>query len=395
MKQFFKDKINNILRAQGLKAGIIPVENPENEDQRLAEVQRLGILDRDLSDERRYNSMTQLASYLTGCEHSMINILDSDLQQCKASFGLNMLRKTMMEEMPREITICQYSLTNPNQPLVIENLMEDERTKNFSNLPGAPNFNFYAGSPLISSRGFSIGTLCVLDPSPKSLAHQQVEGLRLLSDQVAEMLEDDTDSSLSKKGEDNQASDQGKLEGQYYSAVSILFADFVGFTKMVETTEPGELLETLNTFFMGFDKIIAKHDVLKVKTIGDCYMCVSGIPKQQKGHAKDICTAAIDMLQFVEGTNIQHEVVGKPPWDLRIGIHSGPVIAGTSGDAFDIWGDAVNIAARMESSGETGKIHISEKTSDYLEGAAKLTPRDKISLKNKGSWSTFFLDELA
>ena len=189
MKKFFKDKINNILRDQGLKAGIVPVENPENEDHRLAEVQRLGVLDRDLSGERRYNSMIQLASYLTGCEHSMINILDADIQQCKASFGFNMLRKTMMEEMPREISICQFSLTNPSQPLVIENLMEDDRTKNFSNLPGAPNFNFYAGSPLISSRGFSIGTLCVLDPSPKSLAHKQVEGLRLLSDQVAGMLE--------------------------------------------------------------------------------------------------------------------------------------------------------------------------------------------------------------
>ncbi|MEC7746317.1 MAG: adenylate/guanylate cyclase domain-containing protein [Candidatus Neomarinimicrobiota bacterium] len=394
MKKFFKDKINNIFRDQGLKAGIVPVENPENEDHRLAEVQRLGVLDRDLSGERRYNSMIQLASYLTGCEHSMINILDADIQQCKASFGLNMLRKTMMEEMPREISICQFSLTNPSQPLVIENLMEDDRTKNFSNLPGAPNFNFYAGSPLISSRGFSIGTLCVLDPSPKSLAHKQVEGLRLLSDQVAGMLENEADSSGSKEGEDNQAEDQGKLEGQYYSAVSILFADFVGFTKMVETTEPGELLETLNTFFMGFDKIIAKHNVLKVKTIGDCYMCVGGIPGQQKTHAHEVCSAARDMLQFVEGTNIQHEVVGRPPWEVRIGIHSGPVIAGTSGDAFDIWGDAVNIAARIESSGETGKIHITEKTADYLEGAAKLTPRGEVSLKNKGGWSTFFLEDL-
>ena len=385
MKKFFRNKLNNIIRNQGLKAGIIPVEIPENEDQRLAEVQRLGILDRDLSGERRYNSMTQVASYLTGCEHSMINILDSNIQQCKASFGLNMVKKTMMEEMPREITVCQFILDNPSQSLVIENLMEDERTKNMSKMPGAPNYNFYAGSPLISSRGFSIGTLCVLDSSPKSLAHQQVDGLRLLSDQVARMLENEADTFGHKEGQDTQIADQGKLEGQYYSAVSILFADFVGFTNMVENTEPGELLETLNTFFMGFDKIIAKHNVLKVKTIGDCYMCVGGIPGQQKTHAYEVCSAAKDMLQFVEGTNIQHDVMGRPSWDLRIGIHSGPVIAGTSGDAFDIWGDAVNIAARIESSGESGKIHITEKTADYLEGAAKLIPRGEVSLKTKGS----------
>ena len=86
---------------------------------------------------------------------------------------------------------------------------------------------------------------------------------------------------------------------------------------------------------------------------------------------------------------------GRPRWELRIGIHSGPVIAGNSGDSFDIWGDAVNIAARMESSGETGKIHITEKTVDYLEGQGKLTPRGDIDLKNIGNWSTFFQEDLS
>ena len=155
------------------------------------------------------------------------------------------------------------------------------------------------------------------------------------------------------------------------------------------------MLETLNTFFSGFEKIIQKNNVLKVKTIGDCFMCVGGIPGQHKSHAYDVCNAAKDMLQFVDGTNIQQEVMGRPRWELRIGIHSGPVIAGNSGDSFDIWGDAVNIAARMESSGETGKIHITEKTADYLEGQGKLTPRGDIDLKNKGTWSTFFLEDLS
>ena len=102
-------------------------------------------------------------------------------------------------------------------------------------------------------------------------------------------------------------------------------------------------------------------------------------------------SAAKDIIQFVEGTNIQHKVIGKPSWDIRIGIHSGPVIAGNSIDSFDIWGDAVNIAARIESAGEKGKIHISKKTSDYLEGSEKLIPRGKVDLKNKGSQETFFL----
>lgn len=392
MKKFLKEKLHDILRKQGIKAGIIPVQNLKNENQRIAEVKRLGILDRDLGKERKYNTLTQVASYLTGCNHSMINILDSNVQQCKVSYGFNTADKILSSEMPREITVCQFSLENPTKPLVIENLLEDSRTKNMSKMPGGFDFQFYAGSPLITSKGFSLGTLCVMDNIPKSLNHQQVEGLRLLSDQIIGMIEDESfDNTI--KNKDNPAKEESsKLDGQYYSAVSILFADFVGFTKMVENTEPGDLLETLNTFFTGFDKIISKQNVLKVKTIGDCYMCVSGIPLQEKTHAIDICTAAIDMLQFVEGMNIQHEVMGKPRWDLRIGIHSGPVIAGTSGNTFDIWGDAVNIASRVESSGEKGKIHISEKTADYLEGKGNLVPRGNVELKGKGSWNTYFFE---
>ena len=394
MKKFLKEKFHSILRNEGLKVGVMPVQNLKNESQRVDEVKRLGILDRDLSSERRYNSLTQVASYLTDCKHSMINILDSNIQHCKVSYGFNIAEKMLTSEMPREITVCQFSLENPSKPLIIENLLEDERTKNMSKMTGSPDFQFYAGYPLITSKGFSLGTLCVLHDSPRSLSHQQVEGLRLLSDQVIGMIESEAVSPKYKDKNDFETGYIDKLDGQYYSAVSILFADFVGFTNMVENTEPGELLETLNTFFMGFDKIISKHNVIKVKTIGDCYMCVSGIPTQQKTHAKEICAAAIDMLQFVEGTNIQYDVVGKPRWDLRIGVHSGSVIAGTSGNAFDIWGDAVNVAARVESSGETGKIHITEKTADYLEGDAKLAPRGEVTLKNKGSWSTFFLEEL-
>ena len=123
-------------------------------------------------------------------------------------------------------------------------------------------------------------------------------------------------------------------------------------------------------------------------------MCVSGIPSQQKNHAFEICSLAIDMLQFVDGINIQHSVLDKPIWNLRIGIHSGPLIAGLSSDSFDVWGDTVNIAARLESSGEEGRIHITEKTADYLGDRGIILPRGEINLKNKGEWKTFFLENI-
>ena len=394
MEQMGKQEFMEMLREEGKKAGIKPVKNLFNEDQRIEEVKRLGILDLNLSSESRYNSMTQVATYLTDCPQSQINILGSDVQQCKASFGFAPEQIEMMEEIPREISICQFGLAKPGQPLIIENVLEDDRTMNWKNMPIDPGFRFYASLPLMSSRGFSIGTLCVFDSSPKNLDHQQIDGLRLLSDQIVHMLERESGSTDSSSTEKEDVEEPSQMRGQYYSVTSILFADFVGFTNLVENSDPGELLETLNTFFSGFDRIISKHNVLKVKTVGDCYMCVSGIPSQQKTHAREVCAAAVDILKFVEGTNIQYEALGKPRWDLRIGVHSGPVIAGTAGNIFDIWGDAVNIASRMESSGESGKIHISEKTKDYLEGYANLSHRGEIELKNKGKWSTFFLEEI-
>ena len=102
MKKFLKEKLHDILRKQGIKAGIIPVQNLKNENQRIAEVKRLGILDRDLGKERKYNTLTQVASYLTGCNHSMINILDSNVQQCKVSYGFNTADKILSSEMPRK-----------------------------------------------------------------------------------------------------------------------------------------------------------------------------------------------------------------------------------------------------------------------------------------------------
>ncbi len=394
MKKFIKQQYLNLMRKQGEKAGIVPVKNPDNEGQRIQELERLGVLEKDLDQDRRFNSLAQVATYLTGCSQCMINILGSTVQQCKANFGMNMMESLLTSEMPREMSVCQYSLAKPSEPLIIENILEDERTRNMQKLAVPPPFRFYAGSPLISSRGYALGTLCVLDPEPKNLEHKQIEGLRILSDQVVTLLETDADTRESPGTAKETGEAETGMSGQYYSSTSILFADIVGFTLKVEKTVPGELLEMLNTIFSGFDRITAKHKVRKVKTIGDCYMCVGGIPSQKPTHARKVCSVAVDMLQFMEGINIQQEALGKERWDLRIGIHTGPVIAGKSGNSFDIWGDTVNIAARMENSGEAGKIHISEKTIDYLDGAGSVTPRGEILLKGKGNWNTYFLEAL-
>ena len=124
-------------------------------------------------------------------------------------------------------------------------------------------------------------------------------------------------------------------------------------------------------------------------------MCVGGVPDGKSTFVNDTCAAALDLISFVEGSNMQNRILGKPDWPVRIGIHTGPLIAGYSAGNFDVWGDAVNIASRLESSGEPGKVHISEATYNFLENSASVTERGQIDLKNKGLMNTFFLERLS
>ena len=392
MNQSTQKQFNDILRQQGLQVGIKPVEDIPSEKSRLDEVERLGVLEKDFSADSDYTSLTQLATITTGTQVGLINILGSNIQRCKIDFGFRADQSAMAQELPREISVCQYSLLMPKEPLIIEDLFLDERTKNFQKLEAYSSLRFYAGSPLVTSKGYSIGTLCVLGTEPKKITHDQIEGLRILADLVVGSIENDFLKKHDNGKKDAPSINQNESMVKYFSTSSILFADFVGFTKLVEKLEAGDLIETLTVFFKGFDRLAQKHNVRKVKTIGDCYMCVSGIPQQEKEHALNMCMFALDMLKFVEGINIQHEVLEKPIWKLRIGIHSGPLIANFQAGAFDVWGDSVNIAARMESSGQAGKVHISEKTADHLDSEFSLSARGEVELKNKGFFQTFFLN---
>ena len=255
------------IHKQCKKMGMIPVSNLPNEDIRLAELNRLGILEKDLNQDPRYSSLTEITAHLMETPLCAINILGSTFQRCKMIYGLSEEEDFEIDE-PRDLSICQFSLSNPHQPLVIENLLEDERTRNKYLHPESSSLRFYTGAPLMSSRGFSLGTLCVVDDKPRSVKHSQIEGLRLLADQIVYLIEnqyEEEQEEISPTAEEKPA----QAVGQYYSAATILFADMVGFTSKVERLDPGELLQTLDTFFQGFDQIVNKHQIHKVKTIGD------------------------------------------------------------------------------------------------------------------------------
>ncbi len=192
----------------------------------------------------------------------------------------------------------------------------------------------------------------------------------------------------------NELKTEGVATPKYFEQVSVLFTDFKSFTKMADVLSPQELVAELNECFMAFDDIITRFALEKIKTIGDSYMCAGGIPSPDPDHLRKIVEAAFEIIHFMEGWNQKRAKQNLSPWELRIGIHVGPVVAGVVGKtkyAYDIWGSTVNIASRMESNGEPGQVNVSENVYEIIKNEYPCTYRGKISAKNIGEIDMYFV----
>jgi class 3 adenylate cyclase len=192
--------------------------------------------------------------------------------------------------------------------------------------------------------------------------------------------------------------EKGSATPVQYESATVLFTDFVGFTSIAETLSPQELLKELDNCFSYFDTVCQKYGLEKLKTIGDSFMCAAGIPIPNKTHAIDAALAAIEIRDFMAQIKELKEMQGLPYWQLRIGMHTGPLIAGVVGEkkfAYDIWGDSVNIASRMESSGTAGQINISKETYNNLKYLFSCEFRGKVKAKNKGEIQMYFLNQIS
>ena len=175
----------------------------------------------------------------------------------------------------------------------------------------------------------------------------------------------------------------------------MLFADFKNFTSIAEKLTPEELVSELDLCFRGFDKIMGKYGMEKIKTIGDAYMCAGGLPDPYQSNPTKVIQAAFEMQNFLEVLKEQRMREGRPFFEARIGIHTGPIIAGVVGEkkfAYDIWGDTVNVAARMESNSDAGKVNISSSTYELVKDSFKCEYRGKISVKNKGEVEMYWVE---
>ena len=259
-----------------------------------------------------------------------------------------------------------------------------------------------------------IGILNFFSPTQLSLSKIHLKTIASLGEQVAGVIHNSSLYKDIKSEKDKSESlllsilppkiatelkNTSKVVPIIYESVTILFTDFVGFTKIAESLLPKQLLIELDGYFTFFDFVCEKYNIEKLKTIGDAYMCAGGLPTANKTHAIDACMTAIEFRDFALrmqelNSSSKDEMM---PWELRIGLHTGAVIGGIVGTtkfAYDVWGDTVNIASRIESSSVPGRINISETTYELVKDFFVCEHRGKVSAKNKGEIHMYFLDRL-
>lgn len=216
----------------------------------------------------------------------------------------------------------------------------------------------------------------------------------------AEKAREDSDRLLSRilpAAVAQELKERGQVEPLFFDSVTVVFTDFVGFTQASEQMLPDELVSELDGCFSQFDQVAARNGLEKLKTIGDAYMCAAGLPEIRETHALDACLAALEFRSFMLQTEQMKRTAGFDSWQIRIGIHSGPVTAGVIGTnkfAYDIWGDTVNTASRMESSSEPGRVNISGDTHDLVKDFFLCEYRGRIQAKGKGEIEMYFLNRL-
>ena len=390
-----------------------------NETDRLAALALYRIM--DTPPEFAFDAVTELAAEICGCPVALISLMDERRQWMKSKYGL----PADYTECPREITVCSATLCS-NDLIYVPDLTTHERYKHLPIVTQEPHIRFYCGMPLINREGHALGTLCVVGFEPHELRPSQREAVRRLSQQAMALLElrrqlIERDALLEElaqaKNAAEQARDQsddllrnilpqkvaeelkasGHVEPRFHEAITILYSDFKEFTLLTETLDPARLLAQLDQNFGRFDDIAKMNRLETIKTIGDAYLCAGGLPETNRTHAIDACLAALQMQAFIRNANRQREKLRLPSWELRIGVNSGSVIAGVVGQrrfTYDIWGNSVNVAQRLEEACEPGRVNVSASTLHHVARLFQTEPRGQVDVKHIGAVDMYFLDRI-
>jgi len=392
---------------------------PDNEIERNEALRSYKIM--HSQPETAFDEISSIAAQICDCPVAYVSFIEDDQFWFKSKYGL----PEEFEGCPREIAFCSVTVCGSDIVLV-PNLAKDEYFKDFSFVLEPPHFAFYCAMPLVTPDGFAIGTICVMDMKPRELNFEQQESLRRLAHQTMAQLEyrrriieldqamhelDNAHSALAKEKAraDNllttilpqtiaqELLDNDKVAPRFFNDATILFADIVGFTIFAEKADPAMLIAMLNSYFSEFDSVMEQFGLEKLKTIGDAYMAVSGVPKSNRLHCQNTCLAALSMQIVADKKKAERQKLRLPFFEFRIGINSGPVIAGLVGRkrfTYDIWGDAVNVAARLEAHSETGRINVSDRVYHQMAPYFEFEGQGSIDVKNKAPMAMYFLNRL-
>jgi class 3 adenylate cyclase len=383
----------------------------------------------DSPQEERFDRIVQLTQLLFQVPIAYISLIDKDRQWFKSKVGIE------ANETSRSVSFCGHAILE-DKAMVVPDALQDYRFAANPMVLGEPFIRFYAGQPLRGPSGHKVGTLCLADKEARELKEHdlkllaqlgklvereftlldkiqmQIETLKAkeaLEKKSQELEKAVTELSSAKENSEfllrnifpaevaDELRANGKVKAVGHEKATVLFSDFSDFTSVAATYTPAELVEELNRAFCLFDGLSARLGVEKLKTIGDGYLCVAGLQGDPVEAGVKMLKFAQEILAFTLKRKAEVEAVGKKYWNIRIGIHSGPLVAGVVGVkrmAYDIWGDTVNIAARIQQGSEPGRINLSKPFRDLVGDKIEAEARGKKPIKHHGEIEMFFFQKL-
>ena len=304
----------------------------------------------------------------------------------------SIVSKTALQESANQLARYEYEKQAMADSLAfVQQKMMDEM-KHQSQLDKAASQRkiLYAGVLFLALIGFSIFIAYRRKQKDNVIIRRQKQEVEAEKERSDELLLNILPEETAKELKMN-----GFAKARNYDLVTVLFTDFKGFTMLSEELSPVELVAEIDYCYKAFDEIMERCGIEKIKTIGDAYMAAGGLPGKNQTNPVDTVKAALEIRDFMLNLKTQREQENRPVFEIRIGVHTGPVVAGIVGIkkfAYDIWGDTVNTASRMESSGAVGKVNVSETTYAYIKDSFICQHRGKVEAKNKGKIDMYFVD---
>jgi adenylate cyclase len=369
------------------------------EHERLAALRALRIL--DTPHEERFDRITRLLAQFLDAPIALLSLVDAERQWFKSSVGLS------ISQTPREQAFCAHAILQP-ETFVIGDATRDPRFQDNPLVVREPHIRFYAGHPLRGPGGHHIGTLCVIDDKPRELSdnHRRIlEDLAALAERELNLTELGTRQQEVIEAQAayehllyrilpapiaSELRQGPRLVADHFPESSLLFVDLVDFSSLAASLPAKLLVEWLNSLFSSWDLLVQHYGLEKIKTIGDAYMAVAGVPTPRGDHA----AAVADMALRIQRKSRSMTRPDGKPLRVRIGIHSGPVIAGVIGTlrfAYDLWGETVNIAAQLQATAAPGSILVSEAVQARLKDSHVFREHRPVALKGGGRVATYTL----